>query len=420
MLTFNLEEIEKYILDRTTKDDEHIIWADNNVKRKGDYNYVTFNKINRAVHHWLYICKTHIDPSNKIRLKRICEHNQCINPEHQINMDDKNSIYELSSYYLKKNSVQDGDCRLWTGTLNVDGYGCASFKGKHQYAHIISMLIYNKIEKIPSNLIVRHRCPNQHKHCIAIEHLKLGTHKDNSADKIIDGTSLIGSKNPSAIINEETAKKIYDLKKTMTQKDRSIMFNVGIGIVNSIDNGITWSHVTGQEKREKKRKKIVIDENTPVDIYLSAQQRIKNNITKVYDEIMKEYHWIWQLALDTKGYGRCEFGGKKWGAHAVAWMAFNKKPIPPGLIILHKCKQQTACCNPDHLAVGTFKENSADMKQIGTMKIPRKITEEVASAIMLSKGDGTIQDRSNRFGVSQGIIKQIDSGKQVGNLHRRF
>ena len=411
MFEFNWEEIEKYLLERTIKDSDHIIWKNNNRKRKSKQPHLSFNKIRHAVHQWLYLCKIKIDSSKKIHLKRICDHDQCINPEHMVNMDDEDAVYKLSSYYLMKNSRQEGECHLWTGALDVDGYGCASFKGKRTFAHIVSMLISKKIEKIPPNLIVLHKCPNKHKHCFAIAHLELGTPKDNAADKIEDCTLLIGSKHPNATINEDVAKKIYDLKKTMTQRERALMFNTAIHIVNGIDSGTTWSQVTGQKKRETKRKKTVIDDKTPVDLFIYTQKRIENSVTLVFDEGMNEYHWIWKKSKDKKGYGHCTFAGKPWGAHVVAWMAFNKKPIPSGLIVLHKCKQQPACCNPEHLRVGTHKENSADMKKDGTLKIHPKITEEMAKAVMLSKGDGTIQERADRFGITRGIIEKIDRGR---------
>ena len=56
-------------------------------------------------------------------------------------------------------------------------------------------------------LMVRHKCQN--KNCIAPEHLELGTAKENSSDRIRDGTTSIGILHPNATIDENTALEIY-------------------------------------------------------------------------------------------------------------------------------------------------------------------------------------------------------------------
>jgi hypothetical protein len=58
--------------------------------------------------------------------------------------------------------------------------------------------------------------------------------------------------------------------------------------------------------------------------------------------------------------------GKILKVHRLAWAEANG-PIPTGLRVLHKC-DVPACCNPDHLFVGTQLDNVTDMRVKGRFK----------------------------------------------------
>lgn len=75
----------------------------------------------------------------------------------------------------------------------------------------------------------------------------------------------------------------------------------------------------------------------------------------------------WTAGRFEKGYGVFRNDGRNLRAHRVAYeIAFG--PIPDGMLVLHKC-DNPACVNPDHLFVGSQKDNMQDMVKKGRQRI---------------------------------------------------
>jgi len=64
-------------------------------------------------------------------------------------------------------------------------------------------------------------------------------------------------------------------------------------------------------------------------------------------------------------YGVVTVKGKSVSAHRQAWIDKNGE-IPDGLFVCHKC-DVPLCVNPDHLFLGTPKDNSQDCKNKGRL-----------------------------------------------------
>jgi hypothetical protein len=70
--------------------------------------------------------------------------------------------------------------------------------------------------------------------------------------------------------------------------------------------------------------------------------------------------WIWKGPRSKEGYGSIYFKGQ-WlvGVHRLAYQVYNEVVLKPSEVVRHLCNEKL-CLNPDHLAVGTHRENAYD------------------------------------------------------------
>lgn len=80
---------------------------------------------------------------------------------------------------IKSRTHMEGNCRVWNGSWC--GYPLIAVQGKAIRLH---RKLYEIVHgPIPEGMIVRHKCDN--KRCLNINHLELGTHRDNRRDRAI-------------------------------------------------------------------------------------------------------------------------------------------------------------------------------------------------------------------------------------------
>lgn len=126
----------------------------------------------------------------------------------------------------------------------------------------------------------------------------------------------------------------------------------------------------------------------------------------------------WTANLCGPGYGQMRRGGPDFNrvmAHRLSY-ELHYGEIPEGLCVLHKCDNKK-CVNPEHLFLGTHKDNVADMvakKRHAWRKPPpwTKLSNDDISDIRVLHGFGmTRKAIAKEYGVSRPLISVLVSGK---------
>jgi hypothetical protein len=79
--------------------------------------------------------------------------------------------------------------------------------------------------------------------------------------------------------------------------------------------------------------------------------------------------WIWRGGKNRQGQGVVRHEGKNWVTSRLAWiLSFGE--IPPKIYVCHTC-DNPSCINPNHLFLGTPKDNTQDMIRKGRRRPER-------------------------------------------------
>ena len=135
--------------------------------------------------------------------------------------------------------------------------------------------------------------------------------------------------------------------------------------------------------------------------------------------------WEWQKSLNRQGYGtfRLRTGVTRL-ASRVAWQIYRGDIGDK--YVLHHCDNRR-CVNPDHLYLGTQKENAADRERrkkhrhdpscYGETHHWAKLTDVQVRQIRETKG--TLKELASRYGMSISQMWNIRSGAQWTQLRTK-
>lgn len=146
-------------------------------------------------------------------------------------------------------------------------------------------------------------------------------------------------------------------------------------------------------------------------------KRFWKKILKTHDP---EDCWIWTGERSRDGYGKLCIGTKgknrkQHYANRLSWILHNG-PIPPGLFVLHDCPtgDNPSCVNPNHLFLGTIKDNGMDaakkgLTTFGVKNAMAKLNDKKVSRVrrLYAFGGTSYSKLGKAFGVSKSLIHLI-------------
>lgn len=288
-----------------------------------------------------------------------------------------------ADFLLARISKKSNGCWIWTSGIDEGGYGYIRIRGKKKRAHRISYEVFKG--KIPVGMFVTHVCDVRA--CIAPEHLKVGSAKDNAQD--------MGSK------SRNYGAKLSPVDKICIRELREIGFPLSyIGKRYEVSK-YAISLICGYKPRIKSRLPIK-------DPWSYFEKRIRARLNGCVE---------WIGPITASGYGRMFGLG---AAHRFSYKMYIGG-IPPTSVVRHKCHNRK-CCNPAHLDVGTHLQNMKDAVDANRIvkgsnhpraRLNEEEVEEIKLKLILSYPQKEI---AKQFGVSPSCIHRISIGRNWSHV----
>jgi hypothetical protein len=143
----------------------------------------------------------------------------------------------------------------------------------------------------------------------------------------------------------------------------------------------------------------------------TIQERIESHI------ISKDGCWTTNLS-GVRNYPQIRFNGKKTLLSRLMYK-LHYGEIPNEFYVCHKC-DNPSCVNPEHLFLGTQKDNMVDMKKkdrSGVKHLTKLNAEKVREIRgLLAETNLNQKQIAEMFGIDQSIISRIKSDKRWSHV----
>lgn len=129
--------------------------------------------------------------------------------------------------------------------------------------------------------------------------------------------------------------------------------------------------------------------------------------------------WLWTGGdSSSRGYGALKVNSKKIRAHILSWrLRFGSESNPNGLDTCHKC-DNPCCVNPEHLFLGTEKDNVRDCMEKGRRGATQGanngravINAEMVRKIRFLAAEYGSSQIAKEIGTTRNIVRGVLSGR---------
>ena len=148
---------------------------------------------------------------------------------------------DIPSVPVTKSADFAGDCEIWQGCVNGEGYGLLNVNGKTNRAHRVAMQVLG-LPEILRNACVLHRCDTPS--CVRRDHLFLGTQVDNVRDRDSKGRA-----NPPRGENHSRSKltegNVREIRSRTVAGVRAMALEFGVSprAIRKVLSGESWAHI---------------------------------------------------------------------------------------------------------------------------------------------------------------------------------
>jgi len=159
---------------------------------------------------------------------------QCFGQMHaKLAAANRPPMAEVFSKWVDKS----GDCWLWTGARDKDGYGIFSYARKSYRAPVIALELDGR--PVPAGKLACHEC--DHPPCVNPAHLYPGTHEQNMADAVRRQRTNAGERCYAAKLTSEDVAGIR--ASDLSAPELASQYGVTRSNISMIKSGRTWRHV---------------------------------------------------------------------------------------------------------------------------------------------------------------------------------
>jgi len=156
-----------------------------------------------------------------------------------------------------------------------------------------------------------------------------------------------------------------------------------------------------------------------------ARGTLEERFWNFVDKKSEDECWHWTGQILSNGYGRISVGARNLGnelAHRVSWRLANKQEIPEKMVVMHKC-DNPKCVNPNHLNIGTHKQNTQDMITKGRKMVVSPKGEGNGKSLLDAEKVRLIRssklnhaELGRQLGVSTSCIRGVRSGRTWSHI----
>ena len=174
------------------------------------------------------ICRTTIIHTRK-RHVRFCS-SKCSNTRFK----EQRATKELK--FLSKLPIvqNENGCLLWKHGISDSGYGIHILDGVTWYAHRLNWFLSGR--DLPKGLFLLHRCDTPR--CVNIEHLFLGTPKDNMVDKVLKNRQTKGINHPASKLSES---KVVEIRNSNLSSNKlAAIYGVSKTAIVKVRKYVNW------------------------------------------------------------------------------------------------------------------------------------------------------------------------------------